>query len=217
MTFSTVTSPGMTSVFGIDPARLPPLPGGYQLLNGLAYQVTTTASVAGETTICFALPWVNDGGTFATVRILQVSGSTFVDRTVLSPARPAPEFESRRVCARTSSFEPFAITTRDVTPPAISVMLTPSTIWPPNNKMVAITATIVATDDLDPSPRVELVSIAGNDAKGRGSDVADAELGTDDRQFTVRASASAVYTVLYRAVDAGGNVATATALVSIGK
>ena len=200
MTFSTVTSPGMTSVFGIDPARLPALPGGYQLLNGLAYQVTTTASVAGETTICFALPWVDDGGTFATVRILQ-----------------APEFESRRVCARTSSFEPFAITTRDVTPPAISVTLTPSTLWPPNNKMVAITATVVATDDLDPSPRVELVSIAGSDAKGRGSDIADAELGTDDRQFSVRASASVVYTVIYRAVDAGGNVATATALVSIGK
>src|SRR5205814_1602043 len=158
-----------------------------------------------------------DAGTFATVRILQVNGATFVDRTVLAPDSPAPSFDSRRVCARSTSLEPFVIVTRDVTPPAISVTLTPSAIWPPNGKMVGITATIVASDDLDPAPRIELVSIVGNDAKGRGSDVGDAAFGTDDRHFTVRASPDAIYTVMYRATDAAGNATEAVASVVVGK
>jgi hypothetical protein len=217
LTFATVTAPGMTSVFGITASRLPALPGGYRLLNGLAYQVTTTATIAGNVTICFAVPWVDDAGTFATVRILQATGATFVDRTVLAPDSPAPSFDSRRVCARTTSLGPFVIATRDVTPPAISVALTPSTIWPPNGKMVRVTATITASDDLDPAPRIELVSVVGNDAKGRGSDVGDAAIGSDDRQFTVRASPNAIYTVMYRATDAAGNSTEAVASVVVGK
>ena len=218
LTFATVTAPGMTSVFGISPSRLPVLPGGYRSLNGLAYQVTTTATFAGDVTICFAVPWVEDAQTFATVRVLQqATRSTFADRTVLAPGSPAPSFDLRRVCARTASLEPFVIATKDVTPPAISVALTPATIWPPNGKMVMVTATVVTSDDLDPAPRIELVSVVGSGAKGRGSEVADASFATDDRQFSVRASPDAVYSVTYRAIDAAGNATTATAVVLVQK
>jgi hypothetical protein len=217
LTFSMVTSAGMTSVFGVDPARLPALPGGYTLLNGLAYQVTTTATIAGAITICFDVPWVTDAATFNTVRILQVDEGRFVDRTILAPAAPAPSFDRRQVCARTKTLEPFAITTPDVTPPTISLTLSPSQIWPPNGKNVRVTATIVASDDSDPAPRVELVSIAFDDARGRGAEVEDAAFGTDDRQFSVRASPGAVYTVTYRATDAGGNPAEAVATVEVGR
>ena len=113
--------------------------------------------------------------------------------------------------------EPFVIATKDVTPPAISVALTPATIWPPNGKMVMVTATVVTSDDLDPAPRIELVSVVGSGAKGRGSEVADASFGTDDRQFSVRASPDAVYSVTYRAIDAAGNATTATAVVLVQK
>ena len=217
LTFTTVTSAGMTSVFGVDPARLPALPRGYVLLNGLAYQVTTTATITGTITICFNVPWVADAGTFATVRVLQVDDGRFVDRTILAPAAPAPSFDSRQVCARTETLEPFAITTRDATPPAISLTLSPTELWPPNGKMVSITATIAASDDTDPAPRVELVSIESNDAKGRGTDVADAAFGTDDREFSVRASPGAEYTVRYRAIDAAGNTDEAVATVQVGR
>ncbi|HKC54723.1 MAG TPA: Ig-like domain repeat protein [Vicinamibacterales bacterium] len=217
LTFTTVTSAGMTSVFGVDPARLPALPGGYTLLNGLAYQVTTTASIAGTVTICFNVPWITDAATFDTVRILQTDEGRFVDRTILAPASPAPSFDRLQVCARTETLEPFAITTRDVTPPTISVTLSPSQIWPPNGKMVIVTATIAASDDADAAPRVELVSIASNDANGRGAEVEDAAFGTDDRQFKVRASPGAVYTVVYRAIDAAGNMAEAAATVEVGR
>jgi len=216
LTFTTVTSAGMTSVFGVDPARLPALPGGYTLLNGLAYQVTTTASIAGTITICFNVPWITDVATFDTVRILQTDEGRFVDRTILAPASPAPSFDRRQVCARTETLEPFAITTRDVTPPAIAVTLSPSQIWPPNGKMVIVTATITASDDAS-APRIELISIASNDAKGRGAEVEDAAFGTDDRQFKVRASAGAIYTVVYRATDAAGNSAETEATVVVAK
>jgi hypothetical protein len=217
VTFAAVTAAGMTSVIGIDPLRLPPLPGGYQLVNGLAYHVTTTAAIAGDITICFDVPWIADPDAFATARILQVENDTFVDRTVMAPATPAPDFTRRQVCARTSSLEPFAITTRDLVPPTITVTLSPSAIWPPNSKMIVITATIAASDDTGVAPRVELVSIDGNDARARGADVADAAIGTDDRAFSIRASPGASYTAAYRAIDAAGNVADATAVVTLGK
>lgn len=217
LTFTTVTSAGMTSVFGVDPARLPALPGGYRLVNGLAYQVTTTASIGGAITICFNVPWITDAATFDTVRILQADEGRFVDRTILAPASPAPSFDRRQVCARTETLEPFAITTRDITPPTISMTLSPSQIWPPNGKMVTVTATIAASDDSGLAPRVALVSIASGDAQGRGAEAEDARLGTDDRQFTVRASPGAVYTVTYRAIDAAGNTAEAVATAVVGK
>jgi hypothetical protein len=82
--------------------------------------------------------------------------------------------------------------------------------------MVIVTATIAASDDAA-APRIELVSIASNDANGRGAEVEDAAFGTDDRQFKVRASPGAVYTVVYRAIDAAGNKAESAATVEIGR
>src|SRR5262249_60433920 len=60
----------------------------------------------------------------------------------------------------------------DTTPPTISVTLTPSVIWPPNNKMVEITASVQVSDDRDPNPVVRLVSITANE--GDPSDIAGA-------------------------------------------
>ncbi|MFN0139655.1 MAG: VWA domain-containing protein, partial [Pyrinomonadaceae bacterium] len=71
-----------------------------------------------------------------------------------------------------------------------------------------------------------LVSITANEpvnGKGDGnteSDIEDAEFGTDDRQFSLRAERSGtgsgrVYTITYRATDAAGNSALATATVIV--
>ncbi len=51
----------------------------------------------------------------------------------------------------------------DTTPPNLSVSLSPAQLFPPNHKLVAITATIVATDTCDASPVVRLVSITSNE------------------------------------------------------
>src|SRR5205085_12291269 len=90
---------------------------------------------------------VTDVDTFNSVRILQISDGAFVDRTVLAPASPEPNFDTRQICARTSSLEPFAIATAitDTRAPAISVTLRPAAIWPPDGKMVTVTAKIIAS------------------------------------------------------------------------
>jgi hypothetical protein len=113
----------------------------------------------------------------------------------------------------------------DTTPPTLQVRLSPDSIWPPNHKMVTITATITVSDDIDPQPRVKLLSIVSNepDSTGPGDDPNDiqgAEIGTDDRSFSVRAErlgsgSGRTYTVKYEARDAAGNVTTITKQVIV--
>jgi hypothetical protein len=107
----------------------------------------------------------------------------------------------------------------DVTPPSLTVTLTPSTL-PPNGKHVPITATITAKDDYDPSPEIKLESITPSEMTEPG-DIRDAHLGTDDREFMLKADRDGrnktgrVYTVIYSATDASGNKATASATVTV--
>lgn len=113
----------------------------------------------------------------------------------------------------------------DTTPPNLQVSLSPDSIWSPNHKMILITATIMVSDDTDSQPRVTLVSIESNepDSIGAGdqpNDVQNAEIGTDDRSFSVRAErlgsgSGRIYTVKYEARDAAGNVATITKQVVV--
>lgn len=107
----------------------------------------------------------------------------------------------------------------DVTPPILTVTLTPSTL-PPNGKRVPIIATITAKDDYDPSPEIKLESITPSEMTEPG-DIRDVHLGTDDRQFMLKAEsrgknkAARFYTVIYSATDASGNKATASATVTV--
>lgn len=108
----------------------------------------------------------------------------------------------------------------DVTPPALSVSLSPATLWPPNNKLVPITATISVKDDYDPAPEIKLESITPSEMSAPG-DISDAALGTDDHQFMLKAArdgnnkAGRVYTVIYSATDGSGNQSIATTTVTV--
>ena len=84
------------------------------------------------------------------------------------------------------------------------------------------------TDDYDPNPAVELVSVTSSepdDGPGDGhttGDIRGAHIGTDDRSFQLRAERSGsgpgrAYTVIYRATDASGNAAIASAIVFVPK
>jgi hypothetical protein len=119
----------------------------------------------------------------------------------------------------------------DVTPPTLTVTLTPATLWPPNDKLVPIAATITVKDDYDPEPEIKLESITANVVLDK-DDIKDAQLGTDDRSFKLRAERlvkddehikkdratkqlGRIYTVTYSATDASGNKSTASASVIV--
>lgn len=108
----------------------------------------------------------------------------------------------------------------DVTPPTLSVTLSPATLWPPNDKLVSVTAAITVKDDYDPEPEIKLESITATESLEAG-DIQDAQLGTDDRSFSLAAKragnnlAGRIYTVTYSATDASGNKATASATVTV--
>jgi hypothetical protein len=108
----------------------------------------------------------------------------------------------------------------DTTPPILAISLSPDTLWPPNGKLMPVTATITVKDDYDPQPEIILESITANET-ATASDAPDAQPGTDDRQFQLKAKRSGdnpagrIYTVTYSATDGSGNKATASATVTV--
>lgn len=120
------------------------------------------------------------------------------------------------------------VTIEDTTPPQISVQVSPAVLWPPNHKMVEITASVIVEDVCDSMPTIELTSITSSepdDASGGGdghtvNDIQGAALGTADFTFLLRAERQGsgpgrTYTVTYTATDAAGNEALASAEVSV--
>lgn len=115
----------------------------------------------------------------------------------------------------------------DTTPPEFELTVSPDVLWPPNHKLVNITATItMLSDTCDPNPMVRLVSIVSNEPDngiGDGNtanDVQDASFGTDDRTFRLRAERAGggggrEYTITYSVTDASGNEATRQATVRV--
>jgi len=114
----------------------------------------------------------------------------------------------------------------DTTPPQLTISVSPTALWPPNHKLVQISATITVQDVCDPSPKVELVSIVSNEpdnATGDGNtsdDIQEAEYGTRDVKFKLRAERRGpgngrVYTVTYKATDGSGNATVRTAIVTV--
>lgn len=96
----------------------------------------------------------------------------------------------------------------------------PATIWPPDNKLVPVTAAITVTDNYDPQPEIKLESIACNEPLAPG-DVVGAPLGADVRQFQLKATragnnpAGRIYTITYSATDGSGNRSLASATVAV--
>jgi len=124
------------------------------------------------------------------------------------------------------------ITVQDTTSPLLSVSLSPNSLWPPNHKLIPITATISASDACSANPFVRLISIVSNEPDqglGDGDQPNDVQsisggpisFGTDVRSFQLRAERSGggvgrIYTVTYAATDAAGNSTSASAVVVVG-
>jgi hypothetical protein len=114
-----------------------------------------------------------------------------------------------------------SVTVHDTVAPVVTVSLDPAVLWPPDHRLVPIGATVAVSDVCDPSPTFVLASIASDepdDGAGDGHtspDVEDAQLGTADTSFLLRAERDGsgdgrVYTVAYTASDGSGNTSGAT-------
>jgi hypothetical protein len=121
---------------------------------------------------------------------------------------------------------PQRVRVEDTIPPALDVALSHEALWPPNHKLVPISAAIQVRDACDASPVVQLVSITSDepdDATGDGNtagDIQHAAFGQDDRSFSLRAERSGggdgrTYAVTFAATDASGNRTTRTVLVKV--
>jgi hypothetical protein len=118
------------------------------------------------------------------------------------------------------------VTVGDTTAPLLSLVLSPTVLWPPNHRMVKITASIQVSDTCDLHPTVVLVSVVSNEPDSglgeadRPHDIQGASVGTDDRSFFLRAERGRrghgrVYIVTYRARDASGNATFKSAEVRV--
>ncbi|HEV3215164.1 MAG TPA: Ig-like domain repeat protein [Vicinamibacterales bacterium] len=111
LTFNSVTIPGRTLVVANPLPTGTRVPGGYTILDSLTYEVATSASFSGSTSVCFSVPWVTDPVQFSMVRVLHDERGVLVDRTIrVGPL--APNFAARTVCAAVSSLDAFAIATK---------------------------------------------------------------------------------------------------------
>lgn len=98
---------------------------------------------------------------------------------------------------------------RDATPPLITCVPTPSTLWPPNGTLVPVTVDVTVTDATAGSEGFVLASAPAESA-------ADFIVGTPDTNGLLRARRAGnggdrTYTLTYVAHDAAGNTATCEA------
>jgi hypothetical protein len=121
-----------------------------------------------------------------------------------------------------------SVVVRDTMPPYLTLTLSPTTLWPPNHRIMPVLAPWHVNDVCDPSAGIVLVSAASSepdDAQGSGDgsttgDIQDASIGTADMSVLLRAERSGdgpgrVYTLTYVARDASGNMASALGIVTV--
>ncbi len=153
-------------------------------------------------------------------------GTTFNDPTILTPIGVFP-VGATEVTLTVTSTDPntgaqltasdtAVVTVSDTTPPMISASPDPSMLWPPNHKLRDVHVDVLVFDTCDANPQVELVSISSSEpdnATGDGNtqgDIVGADVGTDDRDFQLRAERSGpgsgrTYSALYRVTDLASN------------
>ena len=185
----------------------PTLPAGFQLGNGLYYEIASGATFS-SVQVC-----IDYSGTplVGMQPVLQhydaaAGGWTPAINPIYTPASPAPD---TKVCATFTSLSPFALLVPlDTAPPSVTISVTPSSLWPANGKMVDVTVRGMITD------------------AGSGIDASTARFAVTDTYgqmqpsgpVSVAADGSYAFTILLRAsrngTDLGGRTYTVT--VSIG-
>ena len=145
------------------------------------------------------------------------------DNTVTAPATNVDTLVVL-VDGREFAVPPGQTTVVDTNAPTIEdVSASPNVLWPPNHKMVPAQVAISVTDDLDPVPTCQIVSVTSNesvDGTGSGDKTPDWEFSPGSLRLDLRAERAGggtgrVYTLTIECTDGSGNTAMATVDVTV--
>lgn len=114
-----------------------------------------------------------------------------------------------------SSASTSVVVPRDTTAPVITnLYATPDAIWPPNGKMVPVTVSVSATDDVDSAPQCYLASVSGGSP---GDAVKTGRFTADVRSEKNGDGSVRVYSLNVKCFDSAGNKSVGVATVVVGK
>lgn len=122
-------STGPTDVLPFDAAVAGPLPAGYSQVGDLSYDVVTEAEISGPNTVTFCVPSVTDPAVFNNLRVFHLERDPYapsqllwVDRTILAPGSPAPDFQNKTISSRSATLGQFVVASlTDPQPPNTNV------------------------------------------------------------------------------------------------
>jgi hypothetical protein len=124
------------------------------------------------------------------------------------------QYRSVDKAGNSEAIKAIVIGSQDVTAPSLSVTLDKTVIWPPNKKMIAITASVNASDADSGVASVILTSIVCSDPTSSPSDI-QAAIGTSATTFNLRAEKDRTYTITYTATDNAGNKTVVSSVVTV--
>ncbi len=129
--FVSVTAPGVTYFDPIAPGLAGPLllrtgplnqpnsirsaASGYIPVDDLAFDISTTATFSGPVTTCYDASAVTDPAVFANLRVFHNEAGALIDRTILPPDAPPPDFKAKTICARTTTLGKFVVAYNAIT------------------------------------------------------------------------------------------------------
>jgi|GEM_PF-3304095 len=107
----------------------------------------------------------------------------------------------------------------DKTPPTMTCSVSPNTLWPPNHKPAAVTASVSVSDALSGPSGFALTSVTSNEPPAAG-DIQGFAVGTTATTGQLIATrlgsgSGRVYTMTYQGKDVAGNTATCSAIVTV--
>lgn len=121
-----------------------------------------------------------------------------------------------------SSSDTVNITVADTTLPVLNVSATPNLLWPPNHKYVPVALSVSVSDSCIDTTIVELISATSNEPDNGLSDgdTANDIIINSNGSILLRAERSGtgngrIYTITYKATDAGGNSTITSAIVTV--
>lgn len=117
------------------------------------------------------------------------------------------------------------VSVNDTTPPTVSCSVTPTTLWPPNQQLVQVTASVTVSDRESGPAGFKLLSVTSSEPGG-ASDIqgwpigvqVNAASGQQAGQLRAERLGSGqgrVYTLTYQGQDMAGNTATCTTTVTV--